>query len=251
MGMIFCPVDLKNIQESPNLLAHFKSNLMRLEPLRSNDIPAKLTMAVTGLLLLTYVIITVLMLTVYVMLENGDTDGLEGIANLLIGSGTFNMIVYVALIVCFLIWFSRAYHNIKRLGKLPNHDIGWSIGGWFVPILWWFRPWEIYREIGETYTTITKAFPQHLRPDTPNRGQLLGLGGWWWGTWVGIGLVARIVDRAAERADDFEWWLLFPSIGMMIPTVLLFFGGAPHQQDRIGRASHLVQRRLPGLYRGT
>ena len=179
-------------------------------------------MAVTGLLLLTYVIITVLMLTVYVMLENGETDGLESIANLLIGSGTFNLIVYVALIVCFLIWFSRAYHNIKRLGKLPNHDIGWSIGGWFVPVLWWFRPWEIYREIGETYTTIAKAIPQHLRPDTPNRGQLLGLGGWWWGTWVGIGVVARIVDRAAERADDFEWWLLFPSIGMMIPTVLLF-----------------------------
>jgi Domain of unknown function (DUF4328) len=195
---------------------------MRLEPLRPNDIPGKLTMAATGLMMLTYVIVVSLMMVIYVKIENYEVDGLEDVANLLIGAGTFNIIVYVALIIVFLIWFSRAYHNIKRLGKMPNHDIGWSIGGWFVPILWWFRPWEIYREIAETYSTITKAFPQHLQPDTPNRGQLLGLGGWWWGTYVGFSIVSSVINRLTRDSDDFDLILFVPPIVMMIPTVLLF-----------------------------
>jgi hypothetical protein len=51
-------------------------------------------------------------------------------------------------VVLFLMWFSRAYHNVPKLGvRLLRYGRGWSIGAWFVPILSLFRPKQIANDI--------------------------------------------------------------------------------------------------------
>jgi hypothetical protein len=57
------------------------------------------------------------------------------------------IIVYLIGAVIFLFWFHRAYANLDALGARRRHGKGWSIGGWFVPILNLFRPKQIVNDI--------------------------------------------------------------------------------------------------------
>ncbi len=53
----------------------------------------------------------------------------------------------LAVIITFIQWFRRAYHNLQRAGYHTAHTEGWAAGSWFVPILNWFRPYHIMKEI--------------------------------------------------------------------------------------------------------
>lgn len=55
--------------------------------------------------------------------------------------------ILLATIITFLVWFHRAYSNLGALGAARRHKLGWAIGGWFVPILWFFRPKAIANDI--------------------------------------------------------------------------------------------------------
>ena len=55
--------------------------------------------------------------------------------------------VQVAAIVIFLLWFHRAYSNVGALGAALRFRRGWALAGWFVPILWWWRPKQIANDI--------------------------------------------------------------------------------------------------------
>lgn len=57
------------------------------------------------------------------------------------------IIVYLIGAVIFLFWFHRAYANLDPLHARRRHGKGWSIGGWFVPILNLFRPKQIANDI--------------------------------------------------------------------------------------------------------
>ncbi|MDQ3985682.1 MAG: DUF4328 domain-containing protein [Actinomycetota bacterium] len=48
----------------------------------------------------------------------------------------------------FIIWTHRAYQNVRALGITDiRFGTGWAIGGWFVPILWLWRPKQIINDI--------------------------------------------------------------------------------------------------------
>src|SRR5688500_9966452 len=67
--------------------------------------------------------------------------------SLVLINGIFTFSILVAAIV-FLIWFHRAYSNAAGLanGRL-RWGTGWSVGAWFVPILWWWRPKQIANDV--------------------------------------------------------------------------------------------------------
>jgi hypothetical protein len=59
-------------------------------------------------------------------------------------------IISVCLIICFIRWFWRAYKNIHAIpGAKLSLATHWAITGWFVPVLNFFRPYQIMREIWE------------------------------------------------------------------------------------------------------
>ena len=62
--------------------------------------------------------------------------------------GTFHMIAFAFTGLAFINWFHRAFRNLRAL---DNHDLrwssGWTLAHWFIPIAWWFIPYQIMAEI--------------------------------------------------------------------------------------------------------
>lgn len=194
---------------------------MHLEPLRLNSIPAKLTMAAGALYILSNAAFILFTFQVNAMIENYDFVGIVDMAELMDGAERLNTFAQLGLAIVFLVWFSRAYHNLRRLGKVLNYEVGWSVGAWFVPVLSWFRPWQLYSEMVETYSIMAGAFPKHHHPAPPSRRQLLGLGGWWWGTYIGAGFLS-VIPVLMVRADrEFTVMVVGQPLLMMVPCVLM------------------------------
>jgi hypothetical protein len=63
-------------------------------------------------------------------------DRLDGADIALALFGLLQGLVFLATAVLFIIWFYRAYTNLRPLGAPePRHGVGWTIGAWFVPVL--------------------------------------------------------------------------------------------------------------------
>ncbi len=110
--------------------------------------------------------------------------------------------------IMFIVWFYFAYRNLARIGKGLNHDAGWAIGAWFVPILNLFRPYAIYGEMADTYALVAHKFPQHARGAIPRARMLSILGGCWWGLFLVSRLFEGIAYTAERNAKGFpvSWW---------------------------------------------
>jgi hypothetical protein len=88
-----------------------------------------------------------------------------------------------ATAVVFLMWFSRAYHNVPKLGvRSLRYKPGWAIGAWFVPFLNFVRPKQIANDIW-----------RGSDPDLPREVDAVGwhsspipavLFGFWWALWL-------------------------------------------------------------------
>jgi hypothetical protein len=89
---------------------------------------------------------------------------------------------YVAAIVLFIRWFHRAYSNLPALRSSPRFTRGWAIWGWFVPILWFWRPKQIANDIWRG----SDPSPRSLEIAKTDVATLLGL---WWAVWIISGLV--------------------------------------------------------------
>ena len=89
----------------------------------------------------------------------------------------------------FIAWLHRVYKNVRGLGADElRYDGGWAIGGWFVPILAWWRPKEI---VNDTWRASDPALGVHARrydwEGAPVPGVFLA---WWlaynfWGSRTG------------------------------------------------------------------
>jgi hypothetical protein len=110
-------------------------------------------------------------------------DARQGVVALLVGA------VYVSAIVLFIRWFHRAYSNLPALRTEPRFKRGWAIGGWFVPILWFWRPKQIANDIWRG------GFPSP-QPLEITKTDVPSLLGWWWAAWIIGGLVYTRSTRA-------------------------------------------------------
>lgn len=94
---------------------------------------------------------------------------------------------FAAMAFAFVFWFTRACRNVERLGvRDPRYGTGWAIGGWFVPIMSFFRPKQVANDIW-------RAGDSELGPDADGWrdrpvSQLLR---WWWGSWIVAALLAN------------------------------------------------------------
>lgn len=80
------------------------------------------------------------------------------------------LVLYLLLTIYFILWFRRAYTNIRRQGKQTRYAPGWAAGSWFVPVINLWYPYQIMREIWEyTFRASRSA----------------AIVGWWWALWLG------------------------------------------------------------------
>jgi hypothetical protein len=97
--------------------------------------------------------------------------------------------------IFFISWTYRAYRNGPALGaQSPRFGAGWAIGGWFVPILWLWRPKQIVDDIWRMSDPADPPFVRSV--DWRNRSVPFLISAWW-----GVFIVSAFVDRFSDRGD--------------------------------------------------
>jgi len=102
-------------------------------------------------------------------------------------NGVLQLILYVATVISFLMWFRRAYENVPAVaGIATKYSPGWAVGGFFVPILNVFRPYQIAREMWIATLGTSIGY---------------GLVGFWWFLFLAMDLLASASARMMQRAQ--------------------------------------------------
>jgi hypothetical protein len=129
--------------------------------------------------------------------EIHTNDTRQGVIGLVQGA------LFLGTAVAFIMWFSRAYENIGRLGAGPlRYRKGWAIGAWFVPILNLFRPKQIANDIWRGSDPDMGRLPDASDwRDGPIPGLLFGL---WWLLWLATNLSLGPGFFEADTPDEFR-----------------------------------------------
>ena len=99
-------------------------------------------------------------------LPDSEYDASDTRADVVFGVG---WAAYVAGAIAFIAWLYRAYRNVDVVAPNERRRAhGWAIGGWFVPILAFWRPLQVVNDV--------------WRAGGPPRTTTLP--GLWWAAWV-------------------------------------------------------------------
>ncbi len=77
-------------------------------------------------------------------------------------SQTLGIIIYVATIISVCMWTSKSMINAWALGEVrPTITPGWAAGWYFIPIAWFWKPYQALKEIWENLygKETSKALP--------------------------------------------------------------------------------------------
>lgn len=106
---------------------------------------------------------------------------------------------YVISAIFFIRWFKSAYHTLLQKVETLSLGEGWTIGGWFVPILNLFRPYQMMKEMYVETSALLLA-NQHetgsiLKP------KYVGI---WWTLWIINNVTAQISLRVTLSAASIN-----------------------------------------------
>lgn len=111
--------------------------------------------------------------------------------------GVLQLSTSIPTIVLFAMWIYRANFNARQLGSQGmKFSPGWSVGYYFIPILWFWKPYQAMREIWCASKTPTSW-------KTVVRGIVLP---WWWFFFLlstSLGNAALRTTFRAKEIDDF------------------------------------------------
>jgi hypothetical protein len=153
-----------------------------------------------------------------------------------------DFLAMVGAAIAFIVWFHRAYKNVPAVW--PRHHLwrkpGWAIGAWFVPIVAFFFPLVMMREIW-------RAGDPSAHPDSwQDRDRpVSALLGFWWGLWITANLFGNGVGRLSFDTKDVsdlqvETVLNVISLSASIPAAVLAIVMVRRATDRMeARAEQL------------
>jgi hypothetical protein len=114
--------------------------------------------------------------------------------------------------VTFIKWFRRAYYNQEQKFERMKFSNGWAAGSWFVPILNFFRPFQMMQEIyinAENY-----LINNGLDSKNSKRYKLLVF---WWISWVVLSVLARVLELYFNQNNAF----MNPTLTSVIIDVIM------------------------------
>lgn len=139
-----------------------------------------------------------------------DMNDYRMIAMMLIKS-----IVIVATIIIFLRWFSRAYENLHKMGiSNLKQSKSMAIVGWFIPILWFFIPYQIMNEIHVFTKENIQKFNKSFRANNLSFAILM-----WWMFFVVTSLIDLIVFKSYSRVNSLSDMISFSKLTMVIDAI--------------------------------
>lgn len=190
-----------------------------MNELRSNETRAKVTIALILTVMLVNIVNFVFDVSnfeLYKKIAAGAKYTVEEIENREFNNLVILMVyitVFVASAVAFIMWFRRAYNNIKCLGTDINHYENWTVISWFIPVLNLFRPYQIMREMYK------KSDEYITSRDSEHKPAELIFVGWWWALWIMTALYGNIVQVITINAESLGDYLL--SSKLFVLNVLL------------------------------
>lgn len=116
-------------------------------------------------------------------------DG-ERIDRLTLWTG-LELLAIVVTGVLFIVWLYTAHHSSRMDRRATRHSSGWAIGGWLVPVLNLWRPFQMVSDVRRGATGDADARPS-LRQ------------GWWWGTWLALSPVSAAVSVLYSRSASAD-----------------------------------------------
>jgi hypothetical protein len=122
--------------------------------------------------------------------------------------------------IVFSLFILRASRNAHGFGRMPlENSPGWAVGGFFVPIVNLYRPYQAVREIWRASAPPAQTGELTTAP-------LPALLPWWWAAWIGhnvLGQAAYRVAREPKNAQDFlvRAWLDLSSSAVTIGAAIL------------------------------
>jgi Domain of unknown function (DUF4328) len=109
------------------------------------------------------------------------------------------LICYIVTAIVFLVWFYRAYANLRPLGATRlNQTPGWAVGVWFLPIMNLFRPVQAAQEIWRNSDPAAVDGDDLDSSRSPN-STVIGL---WWTAWIADMLINHVSSEMARAVNS-------------------------------------------------
>ena len=110
--------------------------------------------------------------------------------------------VLIVTAILFLVWIYRAYRNLSALGASGlRYSANWAVGGWFIPIMNLWRPYQVTAEIWKASDPDCNE-PEGEAWQTASVSPLVKL---WWALWIIGGMIGGILMRFAfQEPEDLE-----------------------------------------------
>jgi hypothetical protein len=137
--------------------------------------------------------------------ENIDMQKLQTSDSLRTIISVIQLIILILSMIFFIMWFRRAYFNLQQLQwNYARYSEGWAAGGWFIPVINLFYPYQIMVDIWRgTQNAIKERFGE------PQSTALVGL---WWATYLINNFFAYISSFVTRESDSIE--------GLMSATIM-------------------------------
>lgn len=123
----------------------------------------------------------------------GGEDSLTGFTMIVILRGLGMIAIGLVSAILVLTWIHRANHNARHLGAADMKCTpGWAVGWYFVPIAWFWKPYQAMKEIWQASANPSDWQGQAVSP----------LLHWWWALWILPLWGGSLVDWAVGRNFD-------------------------------------------------
>jgi membrane protein YdbS with pleckstrin-like domain len=138
--------------------------------------------------------------------------------------------VYIGVVIVYIQWFRRAYHNIRRAGQRIEMGEGWAAGSWFTPFANFVLPYRIMKEIWyKTQITFASKAEGH------------GIVTAWWAAFILGNFIIRILSKASND-DDLTETAMFAIISAFIEIISILL--AVRVVRRVAHFEELFKQRL-------
>jgi hypothetical protein len=136
------------------------------------------------------------------------------------------MIISFSSLILFYIWFYKAYKNLPALGgKELRFSARWVVLRFFIPILWFYQPYQATREIWKVSDPQTQESDKNTRKQISTSGLIKA----WWALWIITGMIGWFYLRAmtamlsVDTIGGFivlDYMDIFTEIPMIVSSVL-------------------------------
>mgnify|MGYP001014326739 CR=1 FL=1 len=173
-------------------------------------------------------------------IQYGDYDAADeasGLMREIIVMPVLYAIAYIAAGALFITWLSWLRRSDRVAAEAMRYGPGWAIGGWLIPIVNFFRPYQVLTDL---WRGLARPWVPHQAPHQPPTPTLLRV---WWGAFLGASQGGILGGASSSVTDD--WSRVVLAVGGLGYNLLLprsvdfdefrsaFEGAYPGELDRL------------------